>query len=348
MSSFDKRKGKTVKNERTSVRMQYSLDYLFEYFYQAKVAEGRAKSTLESYIMNYKGFCEYLEIRELERDIRNVTAELGREYVTWLRTEKRRFGAAHNVPEYAKTVGLLPKSINTRLKVMKTMFTFLEDNEKIERNPFAKVKCVEDLGSDITILEPDDVKSLLDAPNLRKYSDFRDYVILNLLVDGMLRIEEALTIRKKDIDFSSGSISLRKEIVKTRKARIVPITKSTAKLLQELIRETEEFDSEYVFLSNYGERLTPNNFRQRLKKYAKRANIDKNVFPHLMRHTGATYFLESGGSQRHLQIILGHADGRMTAHYTHLSDKSIKKNHDEHSPLNTVLSNSNKSRKILR
>nr|WP_283246455.1 DUF3435 domain-containing protein [Paenibacillus sp. Marseille-Q4541] len=88
-----------------------------------------------------------------------------------------------------------------------------------------------------------------------------------------------------------------------------------------------------VFLSNYGDRLTPNHFRHQLKKYAKRAGITKRIHPHLLRHTGATLFLEEGGSERHLQIILGHSDGRMTAHYTHLSDRSIKNNHEENSPI---------------
>ncbi len=193
------------------------------------------------------------------------------------------------------------------------------------------------------------MKLLLESPNQRKYCDFRDYVVLNLLIDAMLRIDEALTLRKGDVDFKTGAVTIRKEIAKSRKPRIVPITKRTQKLLQELLRETQEFDSDYVFLSNYGERLTPNNFRQRLKKYAEKANIDPaTIWPHLLRHTGATLFLEEGGSERHLQIILGHADGRMTAHYTHLSDKSVKKNHEEFSALNTIVGSSSKPRKILR
>ncbi|UPK45945.1 tyrosine-type recombinase/integrase [Paenibacillus pabuli] len=103
-----------------------------------------------------------------------------------------------------------------------------------------------------------------------------------------------------------------------------------------------------IFLNNYGKRLVPNPFRHQLKKYADRAGIEKRVYPHLLRHSGAMLFLEEGGSQRHLQVILGHADGRMTAHYTHLSDKNVKKNHDEYSPLNAVIGKLEKPRKIKR
>ena len=349
LSISEKRKGKSVKNKRTSVRLQYSLDYLFEYYYQARVSEGRAKNTLLTYRNNYGYFCEYLDHLGLDRDVRNVTTELGREYIIWLRNEKQRFSDKCNVPDRVKTVGLRPKSINTRIKNMKTMFKFLYEEGKIDHDPLAPVKCVEDLGRDIKVLSIDELKRLLDAPNLRKYSDFRDYVVLNLLIDAMLRIDEALTLRKNDLDFNIGAVTIRKEIAKTRKPRIVPITKRTIKLIQELLRETEEFDSEYVFLSNYGDRLLPNNFRQRLKIYAERAGIDpESIHPHLLRHTGATLFLEEGGSERHLQIILGHSDGRMTAHYTHLSDRSVKKNHEEFSPLNAIVGASSKPRKILR
>ncbi|MCM3783178.1 phage integrase SAM-like domain-containing protein [Neobacillus mesonae] len=113
---MDKRKGRTVKNERTATRMKYSLDFLFEHYFQARRAEGRAENTLKTYEQNYRYFCEYLDSRGIVRDIRNINVELGREYILWLRYDKRKFSDKCNVPDRVKTVGLLPKSINTRIK----------------------------------------------------------------------------------------------------------------------------------------------------------------------------------------------------------------------------------------
>lgn len=344
----DKRKGRRVKAERSLNNSKYSLDYLFDHYYQARSAEGRAVNTLKTYQLNYRYFCEYLDMRGIPRDIRMINTQVGREYIIWLRNEKRKFSDKCMVPERVKTVGLRPKSINTRLKNLKTMFKFLVEDGVIDEDPFANVKPVEDIGRDIEVLTVDELRALLDAPNQRKYSDFRDYVVLNLLIDGMFRIDEALTLRKQDVDLEAGVVNLRREITKTRKPRVVPITKRTARLIRELIRETAEFGNDYIFLSNYGERLTPNHFRHQLKKYADRAGIKKRVHPHLLRHTGATLFLEEGGSERHLQVILGHADGRMTTHYTHLSDKNVKENHNENSPINVLISKQEKPRKILR
>lgn len=344
----DKRKGRAVKKGRTSERLQYSLDYLFDYYYQAKKSEGRAENTLKTYVQNFTYFCEFLDERGIIRDIRNIDVEVGREYVIWLRDEKVKFSDNCNVPDSVRTVGLLPKSINTRIKNMKTMFKFLKEENVIDVDPFVYLKNVQDIGRDIDVLTAEEMNRLIKAPNQRNYSDFRDFVVMNLLIDSMMRVDEALRLRKVDVDFKACYLTLRREVTKTRKPRIVPITKRTTKLIQELIREATEFDSEYIFLNNYGDRLLPNHFRHQLKKYADRAGIEKRVYPHLLRHSGATLFLEEGGSQRHLQVILGHADGRMTAHYTHLSDKNVKKNHDEFSPLNAVIGKLEKPRKIKR
>ncbi|QOR66007.1 tyrosine-type recombinase/integrase [Cytobacillus suaedae] len=166
---------------------------------------------------------------------------------------------------------------------------------------------------------------MLAVPDQRKYADFRDYVIMTVLLDTLCRINEVLSLKKDDIDYTVLTISISPEIAKSRKGRVVPIQKRTARLIKELIAETDFFDSEYVFLANFGEKMHTNHFRKRLTKLAVEAGIKKKVYPHLLRYTGATMFLESGGDIRHLQIILGHADLRMTMKYTHLSSKSILK-----------------------
>uniref|UniRef100_UPI001C311577 tyrosine-type recombinase/integrase n=1 Tax=Mesorhizobium sp. GbtcB19 TaxID=2824764 RepID=UPI001C311577 len=138
-----------------------------------------------------------------------------------------------------------------------------------------------------------------------------DYVIMNLLLDTFLLISEALSLTSNDIDFSTKVITVRASVAKSRKARIVPIKNTTANLLKDLIKENEEFETDHVFVTKYGEPMNRNHIRRRLKKYAEAAGSTKNVLPHLFRHTGATMFLEAGGDIRHLQMLLGHADLRI-------------------------------------
>jgi integrase/recombinase XerD len=171
---------------------------------------------------------------------------------------------------------------------------------------------------------------------------------MNVLLDTFLRINEALTLKVTDVDLEAKMITVRGSNAKSRKARFVPIKHTTANLLHDLLEEIVEFESEYIFLTNYGEPLDRNHFRKRLKGFADIAGIKKNIHPHLFRHSGATLFLEAGGDIRHPQMLLGHADLRMVMRYTHLSKKALIAQHDRYSPMNSIVDKLNRDRKIKR
>lgn len=348
---LDKRKGKRVKNQRDkAVKYENSIDLLFEEFYRAKVAEGRTRRTLDSYRENYNFFIGYLDIKGYGRDVRHITPELLRNYMAWMLEEKVKFDGHSFVRDEYKTIGLSPSTVNTRMKTLRTFLRFLKDEDYIEYNPAEKVKKVTEDDENITILTQQQLKLLLSAPDSRRYAGFRDKVLMYFLLDGMFRIGEALAIKKENIDLSAGIVTVPASIAKSRKTRYVPLQKQTLELLKELIEENQDFDSEYIFLSNYGEKIEDSHIRHRFREYADKVDITNvNVHPHLFRHTGATMFLEAGGDLRHLQMLLGHSDLRMVMRYTHLSNKSLKTQHDQYSPLKTLYSGKlNKERKILR
>lgn len=324
------------------------MDAMFERFYHAKVAEGRKERTLESYRENYGFFVGYLDKRGIGRDVRNVTPDLIREYIVWMLHEKERFEGHKFKPKSEEGAGLSPTTVNVRLKTLRTLFKFLSEEGIVETNPMDQVKRVTEDQEEIVVLTVDQLKALLNAPNQRRYAGFRDYVLMNVLLDAFLRINEALSLRVQDVDFDLGTINIRAEESKNRKSRIIPLQKRTISLIKDLIKENEEFDTEYIFLSNYGEPLTDNNFRHRLKQYAKKAGITTEVHPHLFRHTAATMALEAGMDIRHLQMLLGHSDLRMVMRYTHLSKKSLMVQHERYSPINAIYGKLNKERKILR
>ncbi|MDN4073643.1 tyrosine-type recombinase/integrase [Fictibacillus terranigra] len=343
-----KRKGKRVKVNRSETSKAASISALFEQFLHIKIAEGRAERTIEKYRGNHTYFMEYLQLRKLDHDIRLVTASVIRDYIVWMLNEKVRFDGHRFKKDGEKTVGLSPTTVNTRVKTLRPFFRYLKEEGAIQTDPMASVKDVREHESDITVLTVEELRRLLNAPNQRNYDDFRDYCLINVLIDGFFRINEALSLRETDIDFESNIITVRASIAKSRKARSIPVQPRTIRLLRELIKENEDFDSEYLFLANYGERLQANHFRKQLRIYAKQAGIKKRVHPHLIRHTAATLFLENGGSVRHLQLLMGHSDLRQVIRYTHLSNKSLAEQQNQYSVLNDVIGKLNKERKILR
>lgn len=347
----ERRKGKRVKTTR-NVNVSNSnndLDVLFELYYSAKLAEGRAKTTLGKYRLIYKNFCKYLDRRDIVHDYRRIDAELIRYYVSWLLRDYVKFEDHKFKPESSKVEGMSPRTVNDYLKSLRTFFRFLVDEEKIASNPFEDVKNVKYTDSEITILTIDELKALLDSPDKNTFTGFRDYVLMTLLFDTMTRISEAISFKVSDVDFSNNTVTVRAAIAKNRKSRIIPIQQQTAKLLNELILENEDFDNDYIFLGNYGEQLTSNHFRNQLRRhYVSSAGIKKNVHPHLFRHTAATMFLEAGGDIRHLQLMLGHTDLRMVMRYTHLSNKALKEQHAKYSVLNQITGKLERNRKTKR
>jgi integrase/recombinase XerD len=347
--STDKRAGKRIKAGRVGSSDSFVLDDLVERFITAKVAEGRSEGTLEQYRTNFAFFVAWLERMGVPKDVRHVTADVLRNFTVYMLNGRIRYDGHQFKTDEEKTVGLSPVTANTRLKTLRVFFNYLESEGVLGVNPMAKLKKVTEDDEAVQVLSVDQLRRLLAAPNQRRFSGFRDYVLMHLLLDTMLRINEALSLTVNDVDFATNTITVRGEVAKNRHSRFVPMQKVTAKLVRELVEENKEWNTPWLFVANYGEPLDQNHFRHRLKGYAELAAVtDRRVSPHIFRHTGATLFLQNGGDLRHLQMLLGHRDLRMVLRYTHLDTDALRNQHERYSALTSVLNPANLPRKVLR
>lgn len=344
MKGRRKKQGRAVKRSAKD-----SLDYLYRIFYEIKIAEGRAPRTLKQYDENFGYFLSYLEKRGVEASIGRITRDTIRGYITYMRGEIVKFDGHKYKPEDVQTVGLAIPTINTRLKTLRVFFSTMQEEGYVFDNPMRGVKNLREEVDEIEVLDADELRTLLAVPDQRYFPEFRDYALMYFLFDGMARISEALALKISDFDLSGGLVTIPASVAKNRKARTLYLQDRTISLVKELYAENKaDFDTDYVFVNNYGDPLTADNYRNRLKDYAKRAGIRKNVRPHIFRHTAATMFLENGGDIRHLQLILGHSDIRMVLRYTHISNRSIRRQQAEYSPMNAITGKLNKKRKTKR
>ncbi|MFC0469575.1 tyrosine-type recombinase/integrase [Halalkalibacter kiskunsagensis] len=314
-----------------------SLKIIFERFLEFKQKQNLRPSTLNQHIDLYNSI-ENFHFSRTDKPfyLSDLTTEFISDYVYWMKNEAVRFEGHKYKPNSAKTVGFADASIEGRLKYLKTFVNWCVKQDKLKKNPFDKFEGFKKDAHTIDILSREEINSLVKVAKThskKSYKHYRDFVLLHLLIDGMVRISEALLIAPNDIDHVNRTVIIQSTNAKSRKSRIIPLSNKTYRLITQLIEENELFESEVddlLFLSLSGRMLDKNNVLRDLRKYAVEAGIKKRFYIHLLRHSCATHYLSSSGDVESLRKILGHADLRTVLNYAHMADTTIVEKHASH------------------
>ncbi|MEW9672383.1 tyrosine-type recombinase/integrase [Ammoniphilus sp. 3BR4] len=346
----EKRRGKAVVKERGSkalgeslkspIGRDYTLQEAFNLFVQVKETENVKERTKREYFVQYRYFCEWLGIHipNIER-IDEINTATVREYINFLANDKPRYdGHPFKKEELKQSKGLSPYTINIRIRFLKAFFNVLMKERIITRNPMENIKLMKVDEDTKEPLTEEEVRRLLQQPNQRLFAQFRDYVMLMLLIDTGMRVNEICSLEVEEIDFKSRCINLPASKNKNRKMRIIPLSGEVNRLLFELINETRQyFDIRNVFVSNFGEPLGIDSVRTSFFRYAKKAGIKKSVSPHAFRHFYAKQAALNGMDIFTLQRTLGHAHIATTKSYIQLEKEDLIRQHNLYSPLQSIM-----------
>jgi len=228
---------------------------------------------------------------------------------------------------YLAEQGIVKASIARKLSAIRSFYRYLQREELLKVNPLEKAsspKLDKRLPSFLSIEE---VKQLLEAPDLSTPKGQRDRALLELLYASGLRVSELAGLNLEQVDLDSRETRVRG---KGSKERVVLMGKPAAGALatylgqgrQELLGKK---DTHAFFINRYGERITGRTVQRMLGKYARLAGISKRVHPHMLRHTFATHLLDGGADLRVVQELLGHANLSSTQIYTHVTRSQAKK-----------------------
>ncbi len=220
------------------------------------------------------------------------------------------------------------KTVKRKLASVKAFYNYLEEEEIIEGNPFRniKVKFKENIILP-RIIPRDEIERLLNYmhSHLREEREkgnkywLRDLAVIEMFFATGARVYEISNIRADCVDLGSGTIRF---MGKGGKERYVQIGEpSVIRLLREYSDENrrEIRKSGYFFINQRGERFTEQSVRLMLKKHTKQAGIDRNITPHMFRHSFATYLIEEGVDISCVQQILGHSSIKTTQIYIHVA-----------------------------
>jgi integrase/recombinase XerD len=167
------------------------------------------------------------------------------------------------------------------------------------------------------VLTRDELKKLLSVIPTKKSK-----LMLSLIYACGFRVSELINLKVNDLDFDEMTGYVR--MGKGKKDRIFNIPKFLSKSLKKQVEKQKESASKYLF-SGPNEKLTDRNIQKIVRVASKKANINKKVSPHTLRHSFATHLLEDGVDIRKIQELLGHADLSTTQIYTHISTEELKK-----------------------
>ena len=228
------------------------------------------------------------------------------------------------------------RTISHYITVINSFYTFLVNDNIISKNPCVNIKSPKLPKTLPTFLTEEEVDKLLNI-NCQTPYDYRNKAMLEILYATGLRISELCNLKITDVDINN---SLVRVFGKGRKERIIPVSDYALSYLEKYVRFyrneiLREKTSDYLFISNSKTQISRQGFFKIIKKECNRAGIEKNVSPHVLRHSFATHLLKHGADLRVIQELLGHEDISTTQIYAHLVNEKIKNDYEYH-PRNKI------------
>lgn len=284
------------------MRLEDKLAAYLEYCEYRKELD---RKTLKAYRIDLRQYFEYICVDEPDK-------EKIEEYVTHLHKSYKQ------------------KTVKRKIASIKAFYNYLEETEIIAESPFRKIKVkFKETVTLPRIIPREEIEKLLNHmyqclnendKASRKFM-LRDVAVIGVFFATGARVYEISNIRDDSINLNTGLIRL---MGKGGKERYVQISNtSILEVLKKYYDENEQSikKSGYFFVNNRESRYTEQSIRLMLKKYTKQAGIERNITPHMFRHSFATYLIEEGVDVSCVQQILGHSSIKTTQIYIHIAAK---------------------------
>ena len=240
-----------------------------------------------------------------------------REFLQWLRDHARN-----------------PATIARKLACLRGLFRFIVGQGRLNENPTSFIETPRLWRRLPQTLSEQEAVGLVEATATARMG-VRDRAMLELLYGTGLRVSELASLDLSNMNFDVGFVRC---FGKGQKERLVPVGRFAQAALRRyletvrprLIRRKPQ--TQAIFVSQAGERLTRQRIWQLIKRYARQGGIAKRIGPHTLRHSFATHLLSRGADLRTVQELLGHANISTTQRYTQVDRGRLKAVHERYHP----------------
>ena len=275
------------------------------YLTKVKQASG---NTVSSYMRDIRQYVQWLHDHE-ETDVLNASQVNISRYLTYMQaqgksgaTVSRTLASLKNFYAYAVTTGFLEK-------------TPVTENIHVDRGEKKLPQ----------ILSGREVELLLAQPSAIDSKGIRDKAMLEVMYATGIRVTELIDLNVEDVNLDLGIL----KCSSTRKSRAIPLYPAALRALSTYLREVRMLmiadpQEKALFVNVGGSRMSRQGFWKILKFYQAKANIEKDITPHTLRHSFAVHLLENGADLGSLQELMGHSDISSTQMYTHMINQKLK------------------------
>jgi len=274
--------------------------------YLTKVKQASA-NTVASYMRDVRQFAAWLQTHE-GTDVVNASQVNISRYLSFLEGE-----------------GRTPATVSRTLASLKNFYAYLVSNGFVEKTPVSDIHVERGEKKLPQILTGREIELLLAQPACVDAKGYRDKAMLEVMYATGIRVTELIELDVDDVNLELGII----KCSGARKSRAIPLYPGALKALTVYLKDIRSSllatpDEPALFVNVNGQRMSRQGFWKILKHYQTTAKIDKEITPHMLRHSFAVHLLENGADLGSLQELMGHSDISSTQLYTHLVNQKLK------------------------
>ncbi|MGN0151319.1 MAG: site-specific tyrosine recombinase XerD [Wujia sp.] len=290
--------------------MNSYVDEYIEYLNNVKQASG---NTVSSYKRDLKKLVCYFDSIGIT-DINDINATDLNTYILNMKDQ-----------------GMSTATISRNIASIKSFFMFLFKKGIVKEDCAEQLKPPKIEKKIPEILTVEEINKLLDQPSRHNPKEIRDKAMLELLYATGMRVSELISLKLEDVNLTMNYIMCRD----VTKERVIPIENAAKAALENYIhgvRDNMCEGSPYLFTNLKGQPMTRQGFWKLIKTYARRAGIDKDITPHMIRHSFASHLVSNGADLKAVQEMLGHSDISTTQIYLKSRQSRIKEEYDRAHP----------------
>lgn len=235
--------------------------------------------------------------------------------------------------EHLSAIGKSGATASRTLASLKNFYAYLISSGFVEKMPVVEIHVDRGEKKLPQILTGQEVELLLSQPVCVDAKGIRDKAMLEIMYATGMRVTELLSLDVDDVNMNQGAVRCNN----AKKTRLIPIYPAALRALSIYLRDVRETmlsdpDEKALFVNVNGMRMSRQGFWKILKHYQVTANINKDITPHMLRHSFAVHLLENGADLASIQELMGHCDISSTQLYTQMVDSKIKNAYKKYHP----------------